>query len=275
MSDSGTNTSSSTSENESAEDSTNEGEEGASENESAEDSTNEGEEGASENESAEDSTNEGEEVASVSDAEKKAEEEAYAELFRSEGIISDVDLLVEVAKDFSRSVEGDDTYRLSGDKTVHARQDYDISRASRNLYVKGNYSQAVYANTTFNMGVGGLIQEEAYGGVTQVAKADIMAMMGGSNINIVQGPYTLIGCWADYLVWGGWVEIDVARIEITAAALRVYVAFSHVSAAHITVAGRIMHDFKTRLEKSSVSQETVTNEVNASTVPGTSVTLNT
>ena len=122
-------------------------------------------------------------------------------LFHREGAVSVADLRVDVAGNVSRTVAEDETIRLET-KTLHARGNYSIARASRTRQVDGDYERHVEEAETLM--IGAAVDEQVNGGVDYTAQLDADHIIGGAYVNTIAGPYLRIAAWADFLCWGGW-----------------------------------------------------------------------
>lgn len=179
-------------------------------------------------------------------ASEAADEETrdYSHLFRREALVSAVDLRVDVADRFSRLVAGDEDIELDVDELV-ADAPVTVSRGARSRRV------GRYVRTTGHeeiVSVGKRYDETVHGGVHQKAKFAAEAIVGGAYANTIAGPYLRAAGWADYLVWGGWAEVDVVRAELSLLMLRSHFAYAHAMGTRSTMASRLVDDFQTRTE---------------------------
>ena len=166
-------------------------------------------------------------------------------LFRREGAVSVADLRVDVAGNVSRTIADDETIALET-KTLHARGDFSIARASRTRQVDGDYERHVEEAETLM--IGAAVEEQVGGGVDYTAQVDADHIVGGAYVNTIAGPYLRIAAWADFLCWGGWLEADVARIEVAGVMIRSYMSLAHAAGARVTAANKLVDDFLTRTE---------------------------
>ena len=166
-------------------------------------------------------------------------------LFRREGAVSVADLRVDVAGNVSRTVAEDETITLET-KTLHARGNYSIARASRTRQVDGDYERHVEEAETLM--IGAAVDEQVNGGVDYTAQLDADNIVGGAYVNTIAGPYLRIAAWADFLCWGGWLEADLARIEVAGVMIRSYMSLAHAAGARVTAANKLVDDFVIRTE---------------------------
>ena len=166
-------------------------------------------------------------------------------LFRKEGLISEVDLRVDVTRNMSRTVKGEESIKLSEDKSIHSRGNYTVTRASRTRRVGGDYERSIATADNYTI-TGGQIFEQVDNGVNYVARQEQQIIMAGPYVNTVAGPAMHIGAWLDALIWGGYMEADGVRIELSATAVRSYMTSAHVSAMRIMRTNRLMYDIGTQ-----------------------------
>ena len=194
---------------------------------------------------------------------------ATDKLFRRESIVTDIDLRVDVADQISKIILGDEDVTLNSTET-HVRGDMTTRRGSRNREVTGNYEDKVdHADTRM---VQQAIREVARGGVELRAAVESETIMGGSYSNAIIGPYLRLCVWSDFLAWGGWVEADLARVEITELMIRAHMAYAHAAAVRITKASTLIDDFQVRHESFGVFDDSKTTETNIGS-PGSGTTL--
>ena len=166
-------------------------------------------------------------------------------LFRREGAVSVADLRVDVAGNVSRTIADDETIALET-KTLHARGNFSVARASRTREVEGDYERHVEEAETLM--IGAAVDEQVDGGVDYTAQLDADHIVGGAYVNTIAGPYLRIAAWADFLCWGGWLEADVARIEVAGVMIRSYMSLAHAAGARVTAANKLVDDFLNRTE---------------------------
>lgn len=170
--------------------------------------------------------------------------EDYSHLFRNEGFVSDVDLRVDVADNYLRYVAGDDDIEIDVDET-EVDATVTVVRGARTRHV-GSYKKKVGGEEM--LAVGESVEETVHGGVHVMARFASEAMVGGAYTNIVAGPYLRIAAWVDFLVWGGWAEVDVVRAELSALMIRSHVGYAHAAGVRVTLASRLVDDFQSRTE---------------------------
>ncbi len=122
-------------------------------------------------------------------------EEDYSHLFRSEALVSDVDLRVDVADNFSRYVAGNEDIELDSD-TVLAGESMTIVRGARTRHV-GDYKRTTYWEEM--LAIGERYTETVHGGVHQKALFAAEAIVGGAYTNTIAGPYLRLAGWVDFL----------------------------------------------------------------------------
>ena len=166
-------------------------------------------------------------------------------LLRAEGLVSNAALRVDVAGTVSRLIGDDESVALNS-RTVHARGDYEISRGRRRRRVDGTYERSVDDADLYM--IGSVIEERVDGAVDVRASVESEIIMGGAYVNTIAGAYLRVTAWADFLAWGGWVEADLARVEIAGLMIRSHKAYGHVTGARLILASSIVDDFTTRTE---------------------------
>ena len=171
-------------------------------------------------------------------------EEDYSHLFRSEALVSDVDLRVDVADNFSRYVAGNEDIELDSD-TVLAGESMTIVRGARTRHV-GDYKRTTYWEEM--LAIGERYTETVHGGVHQKALFAAEAIVGGAYVNTIAGPYLRLAGWVDFLAWGGWAEVDLIRSELSLLMIRSHVAYAHAAGLRFTAASRLVDDFQNRIE---------------------------
>ena len=165
--------------------------------------------------------------------------------FRNEALISRADLRVDVAKEVSQLIEEDENIRLTSHE-MHIRGNYVMKREGRDRQVTGNYERHVEESETFM--IEEAVTEVVNGGVNLQAAIESESIMGGAYLNTITGAYLRIAAWSDFLVWGGWLEVDVARIEIAGLAIRAYMHYAHAAGIRVSLVGRLVDDFVMRSE---------------------------
>ena len=170
-------------------------------------------------------------------------------LLRAEGLVSNAALRVDVAGTLSRLIGGDESVALESQR-VHARGDCEISRGRRSRRVDGTYERSVGGADLYM--IGSVIEERVDGAVDVHASLESEIVMGGAYVNTIAGAYLRVTAWADFLAWGGWVEADLARVEIAGLMVRSHMAYGHVAGARLVCASSIVDDFTTRTESFGV-----------------------
>lgn len=210
----------------------------------------------------------------------------FARVFRGEVAISDVDLRVEIAKNVNRTVSGNENIDLE-EKVVHARGDLSMMRHSRKQVVKGDYHRVTDNSDILMVGsigwswsgggvqrVDGTVTETVLGGVEIKAQQESEAILGGAYNGVFLGPFLRIAAWCDFLCWGGWVEIDVVRTEVSSATIRSMMFYSHTAAIRLTFAYNMVDDFIMRYEQIGVFDNRVSSTTHIGS-PGSGVTMET
>lgn len=169
---------------------------------------------------------------------------AMDKLFRREGIVSDVDVRVDLAKTVSRVILDDETVDLDS-RSTHVRGSLAVSRGELDQRVAGNYSSTLNADTRM---IPGTVKEVVNGGVEVRAQLESETLMAGAYVNTLTGPHLRLCGWADYLAWGGWVEADLVRCEIAGAMIRAYWLYAHAVGARLLRAMILVDDFEKRIE---------------------------
>lgn len=182
----------------------------------------------------------------------------FERLFRSESVVSDVDLRVDVAGEVSQFLE-QESISLA-DRSVHVRGDYMISRGSRSRTIDGTYERTVEETDT--LAVGSAVEERVTGGVDVNMQVEDEAIMAGAYVNTVAGAYLRMTAWADFLVWGGWLEADLTRIEISGVAIRSYMGYCHIAGLRLLIARELVDDYVNRTEIFGTFVDATTGEKN-------------
>ena len=189
-----------------------------------------------------------------------------ARLFRREGLVSEVDLRVDTVKTMSRTILGDEKVTLD-DLTQSVRGDFILTRGSRDWHVVGTFDRTT-VGAEMNL-IGAAVTEDVEGGVEINAATETQDIVGGAYAGTIVGPYLRISAWADFLVWGGWAEIDLARCEIAALAIRSNMFYAHMAGARITLASRLVDDFTARIENFGVVSDSQVSMMNIGGPGGT------
>ena len=166
--------------------------------------------------------------------------------FHNEALVSKADLRVDVAREVSQLIEEDENVFLTSQET-YVRGSYFMKRNDgRDREVTGNYERHIEKGETLMIGES--IREVVNGGVDLRATLESESMMGGAYLNTITGAYLRIAAWSDCLAWGGWVEADVTRIEMSGVMIRAYCAYIHAAGIRLSLIGRLVDDFVTRIE---------------------------
>ena len=182
------------------------------------------------------------------------ESQDYSHLLRSEGLVSDADLRVDVADKYARNIVGNEEISLESSE-FRTRGTMTFSRGARSRTV------GKYTRTTDNdeiLLIGDRVEETVAGGVHLKAKMSAEALIGGAYVNTIAGPYLRIAGWVDSLTWGGWAEVDVVRAELSALMIRSHVGYAHAAGIRLTMASRLIDDFQTRTENFGILGESGT-----------------
>ena len=198
-------------------------------------------------------------------------EEVVERLFRSEVLVSEADVRIDVAARMDRGVAGDDDRRLHEER-VHVRGDATEQHGELDRHVSGKYERTVDDTDLFL--VGERFEERLEGGVDYHAKVECQAIVGGGYAGVIAGPCLRLSGWVDYLGWGGWAESDAARVEIAGVMLRSHLAYAHLSGARVVRASTLVDDFVNRIETFGTGAETYGTAIHTG-APGSGVTLET
>ncbi len=192
-------------------------------------------------------------------------------IFRRERIISNAELRVEVARRVARNILGSEDITLESKQVENTGEDgTHITRGGRDRTVTGSYTRTLTGSDTFTIGAS--VTEEARSGVNHTMSSEAESIVGGAYTNVVTGAYMRLAAWCDFLAWGGWVEADVVRIEISAAAIRAYWSYNHAAGAKITVCGKLVDDFRMRNETQSILMDKTVSSADVGT-PGSGTIL--
>ncbi len=192
-------------------------------------------------------------------------EDEIRRIFREEAIVAEADLRVDVARAISRLVVRDAETTVN-EKTLRARGNYQMSRGSRDRVVAGNYERKVAGDEIVKPGM--VVEEYVNGGADLKAQVESEAIIGGAYVNTIGGIYLRMAAWVDYLVWGGWAEADVTRVEIAGLMIRSYMAYTHAIGARATLCSRLIDDFMTRVETIGTLTETYASKIHVGSPAG-------
>ena len=169
-------------------------------------------------------------------------EDEVRRIFRDEAIVAEADLRVDVARAISRLVVRDQETTVD-EKKLRARGNLQTSRGSRDRVVLGNYERKVGGDEIVKPGA--VVEEYVNGGADLKAQVESESIVGGVYVNTIAGVYLRMAAWVDYLVWGGWGEADVSRVEIAGLMIRSYMAYAHATGIRgdrLQPAGGRFHD---------------------------------
>ena len=198
-------------------------------------------------------------------SEQTLSEDEIRRIFRDEAIVAEADLRVDVARAISRLVIRDDETTLD-EKTLRTRGNFQVARGGRDRVVVGNYDRHVGGDEVVK--VGAVVEEYVNGGVDFKAALEAESIVGGAYVNTIAGVYLRMAGWVDYLVWGGWAEADVTRVEISGLMLRSYMAYAHATGIRATICSRLVDDFMTRTETFGTLTETYSSKIYVGAPPG-------
>ena len=167
----------------------------------------------------------------------------FANLFRNESLVSNVDLRVEAAKHYSRFVVGDEEVSVE-DAIFGTNGSMGIDRGSRDR-TAGSYEQLT-VDSEVMLAATESVEETVEGGVHVMAAFGAEAMVGGVYAHTIVGPYLRVAAWTDFLAWGGWAEADATRCELSLLMLRSHFGYAHTAGVRLTMAARLIDDFQTR-----------------------------
>ena len=179
-----------------------------------------------------------------------------ARLFRREGIVSDADLRVDVAREISAMILGDERERLDN-KTVNVLGGHVVSAGSRERRVEGNLVSHVHAD---NVNAASKLEETVLGRVDLRARVEAESIIGGAYVNIVTGGFMRLAVWADYLIWGGYLEADVVRMEVGAGMIRSYMGYVHAAGLRVMAATTLVDDYSNRTEQFGTCNDNTTGD---------------
>ncbi len=191
-------------------------------------------------------------------------------LFRTEAVVSDVDLRIDVAGRIERTINADEDVELQ-EMSTHTRGGLAMLRGSRDVQVAGDITRHTDSDETLAV-TNGSIEERVLGGVEYHTSVEGEAIVGGAYAGTVTGPFLRVAAWSDFLCWGGWIEADVSRTEISSMMIRALNFYSHAAGARVTMAYNLVDDFVLRFESWGVLVDNTTTAVNLG-APGAGVEL--
>ena len=166
-------------------------------------------------------------------------------LYRREVVITDADLRLDIAGYVQRIVSDDLTVSLDSEARTYRNQ-LTLSRGARDVSVNGTYSSHV-VHSDMRL-IGDKIVDTVTGDMVLKAQIESETLMAGAYVNTLSGAYLRVCAWADFLCWGGWVEVDLCRIEIAGAMIRAYWAYAHAMLIRLTRGSIYVDDFEHRME---------------------------
>lgn len=196
---------------------------------------------------------------------------ADAGCFRSEVLVSEGDLRVEVAKSVETSVYGNSEIRLGNDSYALFCRDVAFVRKSRDRTVHGWYDRRPMRDDAFMIQKNGGYSETVLGGVYQHASVEAESMVGGVYMGNQVGISLRLTAFGDFMSIGIWNEFDAVRLELAGNAIRAYFAYAHFAGLRATFAHMLTDSWITRTEKfatltDSHSQATITGSPGALTL---------
>lgn len=180
-------------------------------------------------------------------AEENPGDDRLQRLFRGEKAVSSLDLRVDVADDFARATGSDDI--VVDERLVDVYGDLTCVRGDYELVVHGDYERDT-DNQEIMVLTNGAVNEEVLGDYQAWFAFESEAIMGGGYTSFNAGLFVRTVGIVDHLCWGGWVEAEGARVDITGhSAFRMYFGYAHTVGARLVRVGRAyVDDFLTRNE---------------------------
>lgn len=172
----------------------------------------------------------------------------YPSPFRSEALVSDGDLRLEVAKAVVHQVGRNEQVLLRNDKRSVFLDSLLISRGSSTHTVHGDYRRISEESDIIMLDKGGSYSEVVAGGVDQHASVEGESMIGGVYTYSQVGPFTRMAAFCDFLAWGGWAEVDATRVELAVTAIRSYMGYVHGVGMRNLACGMLFDDWINRTE---------------------------
>ncbi len=203
-------------------------------------------------------------------------------LYRREVVITDADLRLDVAGYVQRIVTDDLTVSLGTEQRDYRNQ-LTISRGARDVTIGGGTDRwgftttGTYKSTVYHSDmrlIGDELVDNVTGDMILKAKIESETLMAGAYVNTLSGVYLRVCAWADFLCWGGWVEVDLARIEIAGAMIRAYWAYAHAMLARVTRGSIYVDDFENRVESFLILSDSEMTDFDIG-APGSGQTLET
>lgn len=170
----------------------------------------------------------------------------WQRVFRKNIVATKADLRLIVAGAMSHTVAGNETQRLK-QKNLHVRSSINLIRGgNRTRHVEGKYT--CHIGTSYNLKADTRI-EERVDGLTEIDMSKGQdVIIAGPYINTIAGGALKICAWADFLCWGGWLEVDGPRVEIAVAMIRSHWGYVHITGTRVSTILRLVDDYTTRNE---------------------------
>lgn len=166
-------------------------------------------------------------------------------LVRNEGLITDLDLRVDAAEEVRRTINGDAHVSLH-EKKLNYRGDLVYLAGERDRQVVGRYER--YSRHSEIFSLSSRYQEKIYGPINYHIKVSADVLMAGAYSCVNLGAFLRICAWADGMVWGGWLDADLTRIELFGVALRSEMLYAHVAGFRGIASGGYVDDWLNRFE---------------------------
>ena len=190
-------------------------------------------------------------------------------LFRSEVVILEADMRADIANHYSHTTMGTEEVFLERRSILQNYGDWSIIHGERFRKV-GSYEREVGDQDVAL--VRDRVVEEVHGPVDLRMQVESEAIVGGAYYNQIIGVYNRMAAWADFMAWGGWVEADAIRTEISGVAIRSYCLYMHNLGMRVVRADILCDDFSVRTENFGIFTDNTSTETNLGT-PGASETM--
>ncbi len=194
----------------------------------------------------------------------------FRKLFRGEAAVSVNEQRIDVANTVIWQIAEDEEVELE-EKRLHARGQMGFMFGDREVTVDGDYVRHTKEAETFAL-TGGAVEETVHGGVEQNMQVEAEVIMGGAYAGTFVGGFLRICAWADFLCWGGWLEVDTVRAEIASVMIRSMMFYGHTAGARILLAYNLMDDFTLRREDIGVFCDAQGTAIHLG-APGASMTM--
>lgn len=185
-------------------------------------------------------------------------------LFRGEVVVLEADVRAEIANQIDRTTMGTEEVFLDRSTLVQTTGDSSFVRGSR--YRRAGSCTREVGEVDAAM-LGSRYEERVEGGVDVRMQVESEAIMAGAYYNQVLGAYTRVAAWADFMAWGGWMEADANRTEISGLAIRSYCLLTHNTGVRAVRATSFCDDFTVRTENFTTCSDNTGSENNVS-MPG-------